>query len=623
MSVVRPLPLRPSLEYERKEAKALLRRLRAGDSESIARAQAVHPRMQPPSLGRVQLADAQLVIAREYGFASWPKLVQYFNDVHRQTQSPGRRHFRPLDFLSESALRLVAAHQRREPTVARELAAYVPRFYGLKAAEIFASSLTEDDARLTVARRNGYPSWEVLRDEVAAGDPFDRHKTDVDPARYVSKAMAAADLPALISIVDAHPELLHMTDYEIAKGRGLLRSAISFERRIGRDAMRPIIEWLESQGLRLQDELNRQLCGHIYMRTEKVGWLLDRGADPNWVAPNGVSVLDHAIIRYWNGEAVDLLAARVRPRKALWISAGLGDVDGVARFLDRSGKPTPAARRDRPYFDALQPGGFSSHPDPDDEEILMEAFLVAMFNSRVELLEYMVSRGAPIDSLVFGSPAISLAVGNAWVPVVECLIRLGADLDLDGVGQRTLGSARKMAREHFLNRPEHEPYRQIVELCGLVPDGMLAERAATPPKEPEFDPRLEEWLRHAGDDAFRLNQPEIGPENLLFALLRFGMTDMFLRQMSLSDLERFYTDWGNRIQPGEDLVEHPKIPIGADLQHVIQQATTDVKERRRGWVDAVELLYALLQNEEGPAAKLLARYGGNAASRRTELAKWL
>jgi hypothetical protein len=32
----------------------------------------------------IQLADAQLVIAREYGFTSWPKLVRYFGDVDRQ-----------------------------------------------------------------------------------------------------------------------------------------------------------------------------------------------------------------------------------------------------------------------------------------------------------------------------------------------------------------------------------------------------------------------------------------------------------------------------------------------------------------------------------------------------------
>ena len=84
MSALRPLPPRPSLEFEHKEAKALLRRLRAGDPEALARARARHPAMDASAPERIRLADAQLVIAREYGFTSWPRLVQYFGDVARQ-----------------------------------------------------------------------------------------------------------------------------------------------------------------------------------------------------------------------------------------------------------------------------------------------------------------------------------------------------------------------------------------------------------------------------------------------------------------------------------------------------------------------------------------------------------
>jgi hypothetical protein len=88
MSELRPLPPRPNLEFEHKEAKALLRRLRSGDPEALERARARHPdidaSINASSPLNVKLADAQLVIAREYGFASWPKLVRYFGDVERQ-----------------------------------------------------------------------------------------------------------------------------------------------------------------------------------------------------------------------------------------------------------------------------------------------------------------------------------------------------------------------------------------------------------------------------------------------------------------------------------------------------------------------------------------------------------
>ena len=54
----RQLPARPNLEHLRKQSRELLALLRRGD----------------PS---VQLADAQHALAREYGFASWPKLKAY------------------------------------------------------------------------------------------------------------------------------------------------------------------------------------------------------------------------------------------------------------------------------------------------------------------------------------------------------------------------------------------------------------------------------------------------------------------------------------------------------------------------------------------------------------------
>ena len=91
MSALRPLPPRPSLEFERKEAKALLRLLRAGDPDSIERARARHPAIDTSSAEKIRLADSQLVIAREYGFTSWAKLVRYFGDVERQRSNPAAR----------------------------------------------------------------------------------------------------------------------------------------------------------------------------------------------------------------------------------------------------------------------------------------------------------------------------------------------------------------------------------------------------------------------------------------------------------------------------------------------------------------------------------------------------
>ena len=62
-----------NLEQQRKLAKDLIRAARDGDPASLARIQAVRPDAAPPR--PLKLADAQLAVAREAGFDSWPKLV--------------------------------------------------------------------------------------------------------------------------------------------------------------------------------------------------------------------------------------------------------------------------------------------------------------------------------------------------------------------------------------------------------------------------------------------------------------------------------------------------------------------------------------------------------------------
>src|SRR5687768_12502542 len=81
---VRPLPGAPSLEYERKEAKAFLKQIRAGAADAVRRVETVHPvALRDRKPRELKLADAQHVIAREYGFTSWPRLVEYFEEIER------------------------------------------------------------------------------------------------------------------------------------------------------------------------------------------------------------------------------------------------------------------------------------------------------------------------------------------------------------------------------------------------------------------------------------------------------------------------------------------------------------------------------------------------------------
>jgi Family of unknown function (DUF5990)/Domain of unknown function (DUF5655) len=60
------LPARPDLDQLRRQARELHRAARDGDARSLRRLR--------QASGTVTLSDAQLAIARDYGFASWPRL---------------------------------------------------------------------------------------------------------------------------------------------------------------------------------------------------------------------------------------------------------------------------------------------------------------------------------------------------------------------------------------------------------------------------------------------------------------------------------------------------------------------------------------------------------------------
>ena len=71
MTTTKSLPARPSLESLRKQAKKLARDIAAGDAGAIARARVQLPNVDLPLTQR----NAQLVIAREYGYAGWQDLT--------------------------------------------------------------------------------------------------------------------------------------------------------------------------------------------------------------------------------------------------------------------------------------------------------------------------------------------------------------------------------------------------------------------------------------------------------------------------------------------------------------------------------------------------------------------
>jgi ankyrin repeat protein len=78
----RQLPARPNLEQYKKQAKDLVKNFSRADPRALAAVKMHHPRFHSMpdadiDKARFALTDAQLVIAREHGFESWPKFSRH------------------------------------------------------------------------------------------------------------------------------------------------------------------------------------------------------------------------------------------------------------------------------------------------------------------------------------------------------------------------------------------------------------------------------------------------------------------------------------------------------------------------------------------------------------------
>lgn len=127
-----PLPENPSLEHLKGQAKLFRDLVRSRDSGALSMVEELHPRLGGDDLDgdlRFRTADAQLVIARLYGFPSWARLRGHLAVLTSHSFTPatdrGARADRTASFIGDACLdyaqsgprpadRLAAAHRMLE-----------------------------------------------------------------------------------------------------------------------------------------------------------------------------------------------------------------------------------------------------------------------------------------------------------------------------------------------------------------------------------------------------------------------------------------------------------------------------------------------------------------------------
>lgn len=106
------LPARPNIEHYKKQAKELLSNTVSGEPGAIQRIREAHRRLQSLADSEIRerskLADAQLVIAREHGYESWPAFARQIHTAGNAATSSVRIPTDRIDLLAEVSAPSVA-----------------------------------------------------------------------------------------------------------------------------------------------------------------------------------------------------------------------------------------------------------------------------------------------------------------------------------------------------------------------------------------------------------------------------------------------------------------------------------------------------------------------------------
>ncbi|HEY4320668.1 MAG TPA: ankyrin repeat domain-containing protein [Gemmatimonadales bacterium] len=401
-----------TVDQHNRMARELLEGWRRRDSGDRARFVAFHP--QGERIRELRLGDAQLVIAREYGFASWPGLRTVIEGIG----SPSRTELFVADpaWHEGRAAGLVEMHRGALSNALAQIRTWHPRMGAMSLDAIAAAQFTLDDARLTYARQHGLPHWAALMARLPSVEGSGN-----GTFAQAFAALSAHDLATVAAMVEARPELLQQRG---SNGNTLLNLAVSVER----DAT-PIVQMLLAAGADPNVPNDRGWTPLHQARTVAlVDLLLDAGAVVS-ISAHGDGGTPLAVALWSRRTAVTRRLAEVAilPDN-LRVSAALDRTAGLDRFFADDGSLTADAGAYRGFY--RPHSGFPAWSVSEDpQDVLDEALAWAARTGALPAAQALVARGADVNSVVYRGTPLMFAAHCRQVETVRWLLAAGADVN--------------------------------------------------------------------------------------------------------------------------------------------------------------------------------------------------
>ena len=488
--------VRLNLECYRKQAKALLKASKSGDPNAIQRLN----RYLPKQSAVPALHDAQLTIAREQGFPSWPRFRAFIVESNLNFQELVASFIDAATSDFDKAEQVLSAH----PKIA-DAGFYVALVLGDH--EQVDRVLTEIPS-LTNAK-SGPQNCEPLvylcfsryansrskraSEIVETGRVLLRHGADPStsfvpenlPNNPLSCLYAAtglnnnADLGLALLEAGANPNdgesLYHSTEHpDLACMKLLLRYGAEPNRA---NALKHTLDREDKKAVRL---------------------LLDAGADPNWTNESGDTALHWAV---WRGRSVEIITALLdrgaaidakrKDGRTAYSLAILSGQKATGELLKSRGAHTDLSPLDQ-FVEASANADqqFTAAPSISalPEYAQMVPHLAAVHNTAA--VRGLLTAGLPIDARgEHGGTALHWACWKGYADLVRLLIDHNASLDI---------------KDHSFNAPPAGWLHHGTQNCGepggdyaevarlLIAAGAPMESCSTPTGKPEVDAVLRE-----------------------------------------------------------------------------------------------------------------------------------
>jgi ankyrin repeat protein len=411
-----------NLEQQKKQARELLRAVRAGNEAAIFRLRRHHSRwttVDEATLRQlVALHDAQFVLAREQGFASWPKLKAYAEPSSHSRHT--RLFVADVAWITDRVHGLMRTRQSAGPAALEQIREWHPRFADRTDEEIRQTPFTEEDGRLVYAREHGFETWDDLTNRVNLLARTADAATN-EPFMMAFSALQSDNVAGFEALLRANPRLARERG---TNGNTLLNLAVSFAAKPDWKGGTSAIEALLAAGADVNEANDRgwtPLHAAAYSNKPQIAdMLIAKGAALDAEA-HGAGGTPLIVALFWgHREVADLLGRHAVSPGNLRAAVGLGIPELVEACFSSQTTLTPEACAARGFY--RPHSGFPDwQPSTEQQEVLDEALVWACKSNRVSVLERLFRAGARLDADPYrGTPLIWAAVGNcneaaAWL----------------------------------------------------------------------------------------------------------------------------------------------------------------------------------------------------------------